>query len=38
MVGDYNIVANFSFGGMPYDVVYDQARRFAEKILPKLKG
>lgn len=38
MVGDYNIVANFSFGGMPYEDVYDQARRYADRILPKLKG
>ncbi len=38
MVGDYNIVANFSFGGMPYEDVYDQARRYADKILPELKG
>lgn len=38
MVGDYNIVANFSFGGMPYEDVYDQAKRFADKILPRLKG
>ncbi len=38
MVGEYNIVANFSFGGMPYEDVYDQAKRYADKILPKLKG
>jgi alkanesulfonate monooxygenase SsuD/methylene tetrahydromethanopterin reductase-like flavin-dependent oxidoreductase (luciferase family) len=38
LVGDYDIVANFSYGGMPFADVYDQARRFADKILPKLKG
>lgn len=38
LVGDYEIVANFSFGGMPYALVYDQMKRFADKILPKLKG
>ena len=37
-VGDYEIVANFSFGGMPYDLVYDQLKRFANKVLPELKG
>lgn len=38
MVGDYEIIANFSFGGMPYDLVYDQMKRFADKVMPKLKG
>ncbi len=38
MVGEYHIVANFSFGGMPYDDVYDQMKRFSDKIMPKLKG
>jgi alkanesulfonate monooxygenase SsuD/methylene tetrahydromethanopterin reductase-like flavin-dependent oxidoreductase (luciferase family) len=38
LVGDYEIVANFSYGGMPYELVYDQMRRFADKILPKLKA
>lgn len=38
MVGDYDIVANFSYGGMPFEIVYDQMKRFANKILPKLKG
>lgn len=38
MVGEYDIVANFSFGGMPFDLVYDQMRRFANKIMPRLKG
>lgn len=38
MVGDYSILANFSFGGLPYEVVYEQARLFADKVLPRLKG
>jgi alkanesulfonate monooxygenase SsuD/methylene tetrahydromethanopterin reductase-like flavin-dependent oxidoreductase (luciferase family) len=38
MVGDYDIIANFSFGGMPYELVYDQMKRFANKVLPRLKG
>jgi alkanesulfonate monooxygenase SsuD/methylene tetrahydromethanopterin reductase-like flavin-dependent oxidoreductase (luciferase family) len=38
MVGDYEILANFSFGGLPYDLVYEQAKLFADKVLPKLKG
>jgi len=38
MVGDYDMVVNFSFGGMPYEDVYDQAKRFADRILPRLKG
>ncbi len=38
MVGDYEILANFSFGGLPYELVYQQAKLFADKVLPKLKG
>lgn len=38
MVGDYQILANFSFGGLPYEIVYEQAKRFADKVLPHLKG
>lgn len=38
LVGDYEILANFSFGGQPYEVVYEQAKLFADKLLPKLKG
>jgi hypothetical protein len=37
-VGDYDIIANFSYGGMPYDRVYAQLKRFADKVLPRLKG
>jgi len=38
LVGDYQILANFSFGGLPYELVYDQMKRFADKIIPKLKS
>ncbi|GGN57111.1 flavin-dependent oxidoreductase [Novosphingobium indicum] len=37
MVGDYEIIANFSFGGMPYEDVYEQMKTFADKVMPKLK-
>jgi hypothetical protein len=37
MVGDYEIIANFSFGGMPYEQVYEQMKLFADKVMPKLK-
>jgi alkanesulfonate monooxygenase SsuD/methylene tetrahydromethanopterin reductase-like flavin-dependent oxidoreductase (luciferase family) len=38
MVGDYSMLANFSFGGLPYELVYEQLRLFADKVLPRLKG
>ncbi|CAN7342616.1 LLM class flavin-dependent oxidoreductase [Phenylobacterium sp. LjRoot219] len=38
MVGDYEIIANFSFGGMPYELVYEQMKLFADKVMPRLKG
>jgi hypothetical protein len=38
MVGDYEILANFSYGGMPFELVYEQMKRFADKFLPRLKG
>ncbi|MGB8365815.1 MAG: LLM class flavin-dependent oxidoreductase [Rhizomicrobium sp.] len=38
MVGDYEILANFSFGGLPYELVYEQARLFADKVMPHLKS
>ena len=37
-VGDYEILANFSFGGLPYELVYEQAKLFADKVLPQLKS
>jgi alkanesulfonate monooxygenase SsuD/methylene tetrahydromethanopterin reductase-like flavin-dependent oxidoreductase (luciferase family) len=38
LVGDYEILANFSFGGIPYETVYEQAKLFADKVMPHLKG
>lgn len=38
MVGDYEILANFSFGGLPYELVYEQLKLFADKVLPHLKS
>jgi alkanesulfonate monooxygenase SsuD/methylene tetrahydromethanopterin reductase-like flavin-dependent oxidoreductase (luciferase family) len=38
MVGDYEILANFSYGGMPYELVYDQMKRFANEVMPALKS
>ncbi len=38
MVGDYDIIANFSFGGMPYETVYEQMKLFADKVMPRLKS
>ena len=37
MVGDYEILANFSFGGLPYELVYEQMKLFADKVMPQLK-
>jgi hypothetical protein len=37
MVGDYEIIANFSYGGMPYEDVYEQMKLFADKVMPRLK-
>lgn len=37
MVGDYHMLANFSFGGMPYELVYEQLRLFADHVMPKLR-
>jgi hypothetical protein len=37
MVGDYEIIANFSYGGMPYEQVYAQMKLFAEKVMPRLR-
>jgi alkanesulfonate monooxygenase SsuD/methylene tetrahydromethanopterin reductase-like flavin-dependent oxidoreductase (luciferase family) len=38
MVGDYEIIANFSYGGMPYEQVYEQMKLFADKVMPRLKA
>lgn len=37
LVGDYDMLANFSFGGLPYELVYEQLKLFADKVIPKLK-
>ena len=37
-VGDYDIIANFSYGGMPYERAYAQMKRFADKVMPQLKA
>jgi alkanesulfonate monooxygenase SsuD/methylene tetrahydromethanopterin reductase-like flavin-dependent oxidoreductase (luciferase family) len=38
MVGDYEMLANFSYGGLPYEMVYEQLKLFADKVLPAIKG
>jgi len=37
-VGEYDIIANFSYGGMSTERVYDQMKRFADKVMPHLKA
>ncbi len=37
-VGDYDIIANFSYGGMAYERAYEQMKRFADKVMPALKA
>jgi alkanesulfonate monooxygenase SsuD/methylene tetrahydromethanopterin reductase-like flavin-dependent oxidoreductase (luciferase family) len=37
-VGEYDIIANFSYGGMSYERVYQQMKRFADKVMPVLKA
>lgn len=38
MVGYYEIIANFSFGGMPFEDTYQQMKLFADEVMPKLKA
>jgi len=38
MVGEYDMLANFSFGGMPYEEIYKQMKLFADKVMPVMKG
>jgi alkanesulfonate monooxygenase SsuD/methylene tetrahydromethanopterin reductase-like flavin-dependent oxidoreductase (luciferase family) len=38
IVGDYDLAMNFTFGSMPYEDVWHQAKLFADKVLPKLKS
>jgi len=38
VVGDFDLSVNFTFGSMPYEDVWHQAKLFSEKVLPKLKS
>jgi hypothetical protein len=38
LVGEYEMLANVSFGGLPYEDVYKQAKLFADKVLHQIKG
>jgi len=38
IVGNYDLSVNFTFGSMPYEDVWQQAKLFAEKVLPRLKS
>jgi alkanesulfonate monooxygenase SsuD/methylene tetrahydromethanopterin reductase-like flavin-dependent oxidoreductase (luciferase family) len=38
IVGDYDLSVNVSFGSIPYEDVWQQARLFADKVLPRLEG
>ena len=37
-VGDYDVIANFSYGGMSYDRAYQQMKLFADKVMPEMKA
>lgn len=36
-VGSYDLNVNFTYGSMPYEAVWEQAKLFADKVLPHLK-
>jgi alkanesulfonate monooxygenase SsuD/methylene tetrahydromethanopterin reductase-like flavin-dependent oxidoreductase (luciferase family) len=38
IVGDYDLSVNVSFGSMPYADVWEQARLFADQVMPRLKA
>jgi alkanesulfonate monooxygenase SsuD/methylene tetrahydromethanopterin reductase-like flavin-dependent oxidoreductase (luciferase family) len=38
LVGDYSILANFSFGGLPYELVDESMKTFVNKVMPALKN
>ena len=38
IVGDYDLSVNVSFGSMPYADVFEQAKLFADEVLPRLKA
>ena len=37
IIGEFDLSVNFTFGSMPYEDVWEQARLFADKVLPQLK-
>jgi alkanesulfonate monooxygenase SsuD/methylene tetrahydromethanopterin reductase-like flavin-dependent oxidoreductase (luciferase family) len=38
IVGEHDLAVTFAYGSMPYEEVFAQARLFADKVLPHLKG
>jgi alkanesulfonate monooxygenase SsuD/methylene tetrahydromethanopterin reductase-like flavin-dependent oxidoreductase (luciferase family) len=38
IVGEHDLSLTFAFGSMPYEDVWEQARLFADKVLPHIKG
>ena len=38
LVGDYEILANFSWGGLPYELVDQSMKLFTDKVMPHLKA
>jgi hypothetical protein len=38
IVGNYDLSVNFTYGSMPYEDVFQQAKLFADEVLPRLKG
>jgi hypothetical protein len=34
----FEVRTPFSFGGLPYELVYEQLKLFADKVMPDLKG
>jgi alkanesulfonate monooxygenase SsuD/methylene tetrahydromethanopterin reductase-like flavin-dependent oxidoreductase (luciferase family) len=37
IVGDHDLSVNFTYGSMPYEDVWEQAKTFADKVLPYIK-
>jgi alkanesulfonate monooxygenase SsuD/methylene tetrahydromethanopterin reductase-like flavin-dependent oxidoreductase (luciferase family) len=38
IVGEHDLSVTFAFGSMPYEDVWQQAKLFADKVLPHMKG
>jgi alkanesulfonate monooxygenase SsuD/methylene tetrahydromethanopterin reductase-like flavin-dependent oxidoreductase (luciferase family) len=38
IVGEHDLSVTFAFGSLPYKEVFEQAKLFADKVLPHLKG